>query len=95
MPPLTVRLEYWVGDTFWQQRLFAAPLKLDESRDLAIDWTTDGNVTVKCGDETQTLYLGAPVSSVAFAASVGEIEFAPFQIGHVNAPARPPGPYSL
>jgi hypothetical protein len=94
-PPLSVRLEHWVEGTFWQQRPFAAPLKLDESRDLAIDWTTDGNVTVKCGGETQTLYLGASVSSVAFAASVGEIEFAPFQVGRVSAPARPLGPYSL
>ena len=94
-PPLAMRLEHWVDGKFWQQQSFSAALKLDETLDVAIDWTADGNVTVQAGTETKTMYLGAPVSSVEFSASVGEIDFAPFKVGHVNTPVEPLGPYHL
>jgi hypothetical protein len=94
-PPLTARLEHWVNGTFWEQHVFSSSLKLDEKMDVAIDWTVDGNVTVQAGSETKTYYLGAPVASLELSASVGEIEFIPFTIGHVRKPAQPIGPYIL
>lgn len=94
-PPLSMRLEHWVDGAFYDQRTFSAILNRDESLDVAIDWTEDGKVTVQAGGETKTIYLGAPVTFVEFSASVGEIDFAPFKVGHVSAPARPLGPYSL
>jgi hypothetical protein len=94
-PPLSLQLEHWVDGKFWQQQSFSAALKLDENLDVAIDWTADGNVTVRAGTETKTMYLGAPVSSVEFSASVGEVDFAPFKVGRVRGPAEPLGPYRL
>ena len=94
-PPLAMRLEHWVDGKFWQQQSFSAALKLDENLDVAIDWTANGNVTVQAGNETRTIYLGAPVTSVEFSASVGEVDFAPFKVGRVTGPLQSPGQYSL
>ena len=94
-PPLSVQLEYWVDGKFIKVLPFSATLNRDQNLDVAIDWTADGNVTVQAGGETKTIYLGAPVSSVEFSASVGEIDFAPFKVGHLRGPIEPLGPYHL
>jgi hypothetical protein len=87
-PPLAMHLFANKDGTTTEDQKFAATLGLDQKLDLAIDWTADGVVTVEAGGEKHTIALGAPVTSVDFSSSTGEVEFNPLQIGRT-------GPWAL
>ncbi len=83
-PPLAMHLFANKGGATAEDQNFAATLGLDQKLDVAIDWTADGTVTVEAGGEKHTIALGAPVTSVEFICSTGEVEFSPLQIGRTG-----------
>jgi hypothetical protein len=83
-PPMLVRTELWVGDTFLSQQPFAKPLGLNEQLDLAIEWTAAGKVTVTAVGVSQTLNLNAVPETLEIVAEVGAIRFDPLEVGRVG-----------
>lgn len=94
-PPLTVRAERWVGDTFLSQAPFAKPLALKQRLDVAIDWSRNGKVTIVAGGESHTLILGGEVEEIVFAVETGEVRFDPLAIGSTWRPDTPVDHYKM
>ena len=78
--PMVVRVEQ-PGDKPDEVGQLLGKLDMDTPVDVAIDWTADGQVTIRAGGQTATASLGAPVKSLEITGSTGEIEFNPLQIG--------------
>jgi len=81
-PPLFMFLKRHEGGKSADEQQFSTTVGVDEKLDVSIDWTPDGTVTVRAGEETRTINLGAPVTSLQLSGSTGEIEFNPLRIGH-------------
>ena len=82
--PLLMTIERYVGGTDTVVQTFAATLALDQKLDVALDWTADGTLTVRAGDETaQAVSLGTPFDTLQVSNSTCEAEFNPLQIGNL------------
>jgi hypothetical protein len=83
-PPLTLESEVTKAGKETSGETYIVTLPLDQKMDIKIEWTPDGTVAFWAGGEKHTVALGAPVKTVEFSGSTGEVEYNPLEIGHTG-----------
>jgi hypothetical protein len=85
-PPFLVRVLHSNGDTRSQAATLPVTFRGDAPVEVAVDWTQDGQVTMRVGDVEGRLQLSGAPTSFAITNSTGEAMFDPLRIGYVGEP---------